>query len=277
MLPSDRQFEPQEEPELTDLVRILRRAIELGINVALPGVIESFTPAVPSSPAGPGKPAIARVRPSVLAIHKGPDGKTEVPMPRPAIPAAVFGFRAGGGFKETWQPLPGDFGWLFASDRSLEKWRTAGGAPVDPTFSHTHSYTDAIFLPCGKPGPLGTTIGESGRYAITTDTGSPVEPGSWSMDTAGNTVIEGPTIRLGRLAGLPIARMTDGVMPSAAFLLWIAQVQAWITAAHALPIIGPILAALPIPVLPPIPFVPVTSEGFATILPTVPSVKNTAE
>jgi hypothetical protein len=215
----DSAYQGSQKPTLAEFGRVLERNIELGLWTSLPAKVVAFAPALPPTPPTfpGGKPATVMVQPSLMLVHRSPSGDELPPKPMPQIPAAILGMFACGGFRMTATPQPGDDGWVFISARSLEQWRKSGGAPIDPGFAHTHNLADSLWVPIGKPAPEGLTVDPAG-LSISTDTGSPLEPGQFLMDVAGNVTIEGPTIRIGRLAASPAVLGTELMVAIAAML-----------------------------------------------------------
>lgn len=152
-----------EEATLADLARLLRRSVELGLHVGMPGTVKTFT-----APAG-GKPAIAQVQPDLKAAwvdHKGAEDVRNLPPCH-----AIVSYPAFGGFHLAAELTPGETGWLHFSDRSLELW-LKGGGPTDPVFSHTHKLTDAVFVPGLRSGKNAFTLPTAGKVWLGKDDGT---------------------------------------------------------------------------------------------------------
>lgn len=199
---------PGEPGELPEWGRIIQRALKLTLHTVVPVKVIAYTPAtlVPKP-----LPATVLVQPSVISVFYAPDGK-EIPLPMAQIPAAVIGHFSSTTHRQTAPISPGDCGWVFVSERSIDKWRSSSGEPRDPVHSHTHNLADALFLPVGPPGGLGLQVDPTG-YVIATNTGAPFEPGEFHLDILGNMMLEGPTIRFGRGAIQPL--VLGGLLQSA--------------------------------------------------------------
>jgi hypothetical protein len=201
----DRHDQPSDHPRLGEYGRLLARTIRLGIHTAMPGAVVAVTPA-----AG-GKPATVDVQPGLMIVRLLPDG-TELPEPLPLVPACPVGVFALGGMKISVLPQPGDQGLLLASERSIEAWYRAAGAPTIPPFDHTHSLSDAFYLPAFRAGPDVVQLDASLR--VGTDTGAPAgtELGELVIDPAGlvtlrsatSVALEAPAVQL--MSGAPLGQ-----------------------------------------------------------------------
>lgn len=182
----DRPSLPTDDGELDELVRLLVRKVKTEIHTALPATVAAYVPAVPGV-----MPPCVDLQPSFMAVYFGARGQ-ELPKPLPKVYRAVLGMPHGGGFRMTWEPQPGDTGWIIVSERSLEKWYATAGAPVDPVFQHTHNVGDALFLPMG--GPAGAQLSIAPGLSLGTAVpATPVQPGEIHIAPDGTITIRSTT------------------------------------------------------------------------------------
>lgn len=216
-----------------EFARILERAIELDLHGPHPATVVAFTPGVP----GASPPTVA-VQPSLQTVYVQDDG-SDLPLPRPPIPAAILGVFASSTHKVTHLPKPGDSGLVLVSERALDAWRSSAGQPLDPQWSRTHNVTDAFFLPVGSTGANPVAVNPAG-LSMGTNTGLPLEPGEILVEDSGNVTVEGPQVRLGRFAAQPAVL---GAALQSALTTWTTAVAA-AAAAHTSAGSTPISAAV---------------------------------
>lgn len=179
-----------------EFARVLERAIELDLHGPHPATVVAFSPGVQ----GVSPPTVA-VQPSLQTVYIQDDG-SELPLPRPPIPAAILGVFASSSHKVAHMPKPGDSGLVIVCERALDAWRSSSGQPLDPQWSRAHNVTDAFFLPIGSTGANPLSVNPAG-LSISTNTGLPLEPGEVLVEDSGNVTVEGPQVRLGRFAAQP--------------------------------------------------------------------------
>lgn len=135
---ADRTDDPGPEPEIGDLVRLIKRWVDLTLRVHAPARVVAFDPLT----------CKATVRIELLPILdvRGED-VPDIPLVLPMIPVRYARASLGG----TTIPLvPGDTGHVSFSDRALAAWlQLPPGVdiPVDPESGRCHDLGDAFFEP----------------------------------------------------------------------------------------------------------------------------------
>lgn len=214
-----------DNPVLAELERLNRRFVQMLVHTGLPGVVTAVTPADPST----GMPLLVDVLPSFLPVFYEDDGSEKPSMPKPIPGCPVLSYNSGG-FAIRVTPRVGDFGYLHVSERSLAAWYKSGGAPIEPPFVHTHSLSDCMFWPGGRPGPSPLQHGTD--LAIGTDTGlTPgAELGEIVITPAGEVTIRSAAIGIHLDAPSVTLQAGEGLGPFLAALH--AAVTAWTPVAN---------------------------------------------
>jgi hypothetical protein len=193
---------PIPENRSPSLASVIRKALDLaaaGINVSVPGRIQTFDPST----------GLASVKPQIQDFYTDEDGNT-IAVSVPVITSVPVQFPGAGGFRITFPVKAGDLCTLLFSDRSLAEWIDALGAnEVTPIDVRRHSLTDAVAL-------MGTG------------------PGQWTVDPAQGTVgmDAGPQIQFSAAGialdngALPVARAGDPVAVDPALVTFCAGVVA---------------------------------------------------
>lgn len=161
----DNPDQPSDNPVLAELERLNRRYMAMLLHTGLPCVVQVVTPADPAT----GMPLTVDALPSFQPVIYADDGteQPQVPKPIPRCPVMLYN---SGGFAMRVTPRVGDFGYLHVAERSLEAWYKGGGVPLVPPFLHTHSLSDCMFYPGGRPGP--NPLQTSSTLSLGTDTGA---------------------------------------------------------------------------------------------------------
>ena len=174
-------FDLPQSPGLADLLRLIARQVKLSIRTHVPASVVVYDPATQKATVLVQPLQVVRYTDETrLPVGAVPDGTppnanaTLPPITLVGIP--VHWPRTAAGYI-TFPLLPGDTGELHISDRALETW-LAAGAPVDPGLALTHALKDSVFHPGLHP-----------------DTAPIVPPTDLTA-----TVLEGPLVKLGRLA-----------------------------------------------------------------------------
>lgn len=222
-------FEVPENPDIVDLFKGQLRRLRLSMRTNTVGTVVAYNPATQQ----------VTVTVDILQIIKVfnlPDPNAEAPTP-PVILTniPVVWPRAGTGYL-TFPLVPGDTGTITIMDRSIDNWLLLG-APVDPISSATHALQDAVFEP--------------GLHPQT----NPIVP---PTDLTGTVLHDDLAVKLGRLAALGVARLTDTTSANVDMTSWMVEVTAAIATMAALfnAAPGPVLSA------------PGTIPIFPTTLPT---------
>lgn len=201
----DNPDQPSDNPVLAELERLNRRFLAMLLHTGLPGTVTRVTPADLAT----GMPLLVDVLPAFLPVFYD-DAGGELPDPGKPIPGCpVLSFNSGG-FAIRVTPRVGDFGYLHVSERSLAAWYRSGGAQLEPPFTHTHSLSDCMFYPGGRPGPV--PLQYSSNLTVGTDTGAApgAELGELVIGPAGDVrvrssvsvTLEAPVVSLG--TGTPL-------------------------------------------------------------------------
>jgi hypothetical protein len=142
-----RDFQDASPPnaQLTDLLRLFRRAMELDLRVSAPGQIVVYDPST----------QLASVQLGLLAVEVDENGAEvpQAPLVLPQVPVLCYGGSLG--YVST-PIIPGDTGFVLFSDRCIDQWLQSGG-PVDPISGRTHNLADAVFIPGFRPLPSKVT------------------------------------------------------------------------------------------------------------------------
>lgn len=181
-------YDTNRQPELADLLRLLKRDVKLTLRTHAPASVVVYDPVRQLATVQVAHIPVVRV----VALDDIPIGAVSVsgtppnaeatmpPIQLVDIPVAWPRTLAG---YITFPLVPGDTGELHVSDRSMEAWRLAG-IPTDPQLSFTHHLKDSVFHP--------------GLHADT----QPIVP---PTDLTA-TVVEGAQIKLGRTAVSSLAK-----------------------------------------------------------------------
>jgi hypothetical protein len=187
-----------DEPDLEDLLRVLAQAVKLGIRTHLPASVVSYNPATQTAIVVVGFRTVVRLHsldalppgatpsgsPPNLKATLAPTQLTDVPVIFPGTATAYL----------TFPILTGATGTLHVHDRSLATWLLSG-VPSDPVLAWTHALESSEFHPGLHP------------------TTQPIAP---ATDLTA-TVVEGPLVKLGRAATIPIAKATPLIAALDAF------------------------------------------------------------
>lgn len=198
-------YDLRENPQLADLLAANARNLRVTMRTSTVGAVAASQ----QQPLGyDPSTQLCSVLVQQLTVTKNPNTAqgasstiTQPPVLLVNVPVAWPRTNSGG------LTLPlniGDTGELIIQDRSLAEWRSKG-IPVDPIDNWTHNRGDAVFHPGLHP-----------------DTNPIVPP---TDQTA--AVLDGPElagVKLGRLASLGVARLTDSVAPTSDMATWIGQV-----------------------------------------------------
>ena len=225
-------FEIPQDPKLADLFRAALRNLKVQIRTHTVGTVTAYDAATQR----------ADVSVDVLQVVRDnfTQPTTANPNPVATLPAVqlkgipVAWPRAGSSYL-TFPLSAGDTGEVHIQDRNLGQWIQLGDA-VDPVSAITHALADGVFHPNIHPD------------------NDPITP---PTDEAA-AVLEGEAIKLGRLAALGVARLTDTTAADVSMSAWITSVNAAISA------IATILQAPP-------PGTPVVTVTGAIIPPIPPS------
>jgi hypothetical protein len=176
-------FELPKDPKIADLHREDGRKQRLTMRTHSVGTILTYNPVTQT----------AKVSVDILQVIKDLNATPTAVNPNPTsiqAPVVLEGVpvyipRSGVGPTLSYASIPiapGDKGELHVQDRSIEVWKVAG-LPTDPIAAWTHSMADAVFHPANfvKTTPLPAT------------------------DQTAH-VIEGPLVKLGRLATQPVIK-----------------------------------------------------------------------
>ena len=166
---------------LAELCEMIVRQVGLELRVCLPARVLEYIP--PTAGPRPTPPRV-RVRCDLLYAREGAadeagPGEVHVPSTDPSDPGELIGeyaegsipvpvhFPGGWGGWSRGPLLPGEWGKLVFTDRSIDGWQIDGGVgdPLDPVFPHTHGFNlcDAFFEPGVRSGAAmaATTPGPS--------------------------------------------------------------------------------------------------------------------
>jgi hypothetical protein len=139
------------EPSLEDLLRILGRMVRLSIRTHVPAQVVAYDPSLQKATVLVQTLPVVRVSdptklPATMVAIKGvPPNATATLAPITLVNIPVA-FPYGGQGGMTWPVMPGDYGELHVSDRSLAAWLQSG-APCDPVIAATHALADSVFHP----------------------------------------------------------------------------------------------------------------------------------
>lgn len=187
-----------EHPQLDDILRVLGRAIKLGIRTHVAARVVLYDAAKQTAKVQVEQRMVVRLR----AIDELPPGAELRGTPPDAeavlAPTVVEGipviFPGTSSAYLTVPIVPGTTGTLHVHDRSLTAWLTQG-IPCDPVVAWTHALESGEFHPGLRP-----------------DTGPITPPTDLTA-----TVVEGPIVKIGRGATIPIAKATPLVSALDAF------------------------------------------------------------
>lgn len=174
-------FDPRDLPETSEMLEAWEHAIKLGIRTHVPATVVAYDPATQTVTATADHRLVTRVK-SPDAMPAGAELVGAFPNAKAVLPPKLLKdipviFPGSGSAYLTWPILPGSTGTLHVHDRDIGAWRLKG-VPTDPVFAWTHILEAAEFHPGLRP--------ISGAITPATDL------------TA--TVLEGPLVKIGRLA-----------------------------------------------------------------------------
>jgi hypothetical protein len=196
-------YEPPKHPDLVHVLKAALDDLRLKIRVATPAKVIKYD----------ATQQLADVEIQFLPILYQQE------KPGPIITAAnvpVIFPRTHTGYL-TFPVQIGDTGLLVVNDRALDKWLELG-VPVDPQFPATHQLHDGVFFP--------------GLHAKS----DPITPAT----SLTSTVLEGPTIQLGRTAVKGVARLGDTVTAGVSMATWLSAATAKLNALPGPPLVGPL-------------------------------------
>lgn len=124
---------------LSELAASIHAAVMHDLRVAMPARVESYD----------GANQKVSVQPLIRDYFEGEDGAL-VWERLPVISNVPVAFPTAGGIFLSLPIQAGDVGVVLITDRSLEKWLSAGGE-VEPDDTRTHNLSDAVFYPGLKP------------------------------------------------------------------------------------------------------------------------------
>lgn len=173
-------YELPKDPKIADLHRESGRKDRLTIRTHSVGTLVAYNPATQTATVSVDiLQVIKDLNATPTAVNPNPTS-IQAPIVLEGVP--VYWPRSGTSYA-TFPLLPGDKGELHIQDRSIEAWKLAG-IPTDPVAAWTHSMADAVFHPA--------------NFVKTT----PIVP---PTDQTAH-VIEGPLVKLGRLATEPVLK-----------------------------------------------------------------------
>jgi len=128
---------PRQDARLVDVLRSLKRSIELGLSVSFVATVTKFDDTT----------QLLEVTPDFYDVIRTDDNvSVQDPFPFPNLLISFEGQgRVGGGYL-SFPVSPGDKGYVTVSDRSLDLW-IEDGKGRDPGLNHTHQRIDGIFKP----------------------------------------------------------------------------------------------------------------------------------
>ena len=234
-------FELPKDPKIADLHRESGRKDRLTIRTHSVGTIVTYNPATQTATVSVDiLQVIKDLNATPTAVNPNPTS-IQAPIVLEGVPVYIPRSGVGPTLSYSSIPLaPGDKGELHIQDRSIEAWKLAG-IPTDPVAAWTHSMADAVFHPANfvKTTPLPAT------------------------DLTAH-VIEGPLVKLGRLATEPVIKGTAHVAAFAAYNVTV-QAAAILAAAGGVPPPGS-----------PVPPTAVSNLAFIVTLATATGTLNTA-
>lgn len=171
-------YELPKDPKIADLHREDGRKNRLTIRTHSVGTIVTYNPATQTATVSVDiLQVIKDLNATPSAVNPNPTS-IQAPIVLEGVPVYIPRSGVGPTLSYDTMPLaPGDKGELHIQDRSIEAWKLAG-IPTDPVAAWTHSMADAVFHPA--------------NFVKTT----PITP---PTDLTAR-VIEGPLVKLGRLA-----------------------------------------------------------------------------
>lgn len=177
-------YNPADANTLAGLNNMLQNKISMGIECAIPGIVQSYDRVTNRAIV---KPAITGVASQGQKVSK-----------EPLINIPVF-CMCGGGIVMSFPIKPGDTGWLVANDRNISifKQNLEESAPND---YRKHSLIDAFFLP-DKINDINFSQADDGALIIQTLTGTTkitLKEGVITL-TSPNVIINGDTTINGTL------------------------------------------------------------------------------
>ena len=186
-------YEMPLDPELPDMFRIALRSLELRSRSH--SIARIVTYDATTQTANVLVDILQVVKDHITPPTEADPNPTKTLPPTPLNNIKVAFPRTSTGYL-TFPVNPGDFGELHIQDRSIDLWRQTG-LPSDPVSAFVHMLGDSVWHPNIFPDTL------------------PLPPTSLTA-----TVLEGPTIRLGRSATVALARDADPIVPSEAMFAW---------------------------------------------------------
>lgn len=208
-------YQVPENPELSDLLRIHKRNIMLQLRTSTIARVISFNPGTQTVELTVENPPVALdpLRPNAAPLPQPPIVLKNIPVAFPVSgPSAAPSYF-------TVPIKPGDTGELIIQDRDPNNWLKSG-LVADPVNRATHNLAYGVFHPGVRPQAERIT-----NYDIVA------------------TVVEGPEIKVGRMATLAAARQTDKTSADTSMQIWIGQSTTLLTALAG-------LLGQPAPVLP---------------------------
>lgn len=160
---------PSTSPDVGDVIRAALARFADRLNVAIPGVVESFDAAR----------GAASVRPLVRPRRETDDGPIHRSLP--VVPRVPVVYPSGGGFRVRWPLKQGDNVLLVACQAQVDDWFERGGGPIDARSSRAYSYSDAVAIP-GVEAFTGGAGTDATDMTIDVPSGAEVRVGAPSAD-----------------------------------------------------------------------------------------------
>jgi hypothetical protein len=173
--------DPPLDPTLTDVLNLLKRAVQADIRTHIPARVISYNATTQEA-------SISIEGLTVIPDRNNlADRNAETVLPPMRLDGVPVAFEGSPTAYLTFPVVKGMTGYLEIFDRSIDTWRKSG-APSDPGLDHMHNLADCVFKPAlrAKTTPLAAT------------------------DLTA-TVLEGPLVKLGRDAAqfVALANLVD--------------------------------------------------------------------
>ena len=207
----------QKQPAVLTEADIIRRFIEFrvaDIHTAMPGQVVAFDPLKNT----------VKVQPLLQRVYIDAAGEETVKS-APQLEDVPVWYPRGGGFRITWDLVPGDIVLLLFCERSIDAWSQTGGE-ADPRPRRKHDWSDAVAVPGLAPVSSAIAGIEPQQLLLGAEDGT-VEV---RLDRAtGTATVKGTKIALGGAGGQPVGRVGDQVsitpLTAPDFFAWIASVS----------------------------------------------------
>jgi hypothetical protein len=182
------------ETNTREALTAFRTSLSRSLRVAMPALVEAYTPAT----------AMADVRPVHRIIQTV--GGEDVEIDPPLISRCPVVMPVCGPFFTSWPLAVGDEVLLVICDRELDTWLYSGETTT-PRSHRAHQLTDAVVI----PGLSSFANPVTGRSATDMVMGLQTGAGSLRVTPAGVATLDGSAVKLGASAALAVARSTDPV------------------------------------------------------------------